>query len=470
MVVLFPIVAFLIAYLLTKRSIGWGLAATIGFGYFNGVIRANFLSVYTTFMFDAAVLGLYAGALVFQSKTVYEGLKTSVGKWLLGMMMWPIVLCCLPVNDYLVQLVALRGSIWFLPIILLASQLTDEDYSCIGIALSLLNLVTLMVSLYLMQNGVEALYPSNAVTEIIYLSRDVGSDNLHRIPSTFLSSHAYGGTMMGSITIICGLILGQRGGITHKILYAVGLIAAVSGVVICASRQPMVVGAVILLSAWFVSGYSKKFSIVFVTIAALVGFLIASNERFQRVLTLNDSVFLHQRVYSSLNESLWEIFWTYPLGAGLGSSVGTSIPYFLVSRAPQPIGIENELCRIYVDQGIIGLTIWISFIVWLLIRIPRKKSHIVHMAYAATMAIWATSFIGTGLLSSVPGTAMLMMQMGVVAGARIRRRASGDRSAPVGQSESEGGLLQKPVRYLTGPRRTFNPIISPPRMFDPEAK
>ena len=60
----FFLVAFAVVLLATFRSLGWGLLAVVAVGYFSGVIRANYLGVFTTFMFDAAVLGLYVGYFI----------------------------------------------------------------------------------------------------------------------------------------------------------------------------------------------------------------------------------------------------------------------------------------------------------------------------------------------------------------------------------------------------------------------
>ena len=61
---LIPVAAFSITLLATRRSLGWGVLAVFGVGYFSGVIRANFLSPYTTFMFDFGLLGLYVYGVV----------------------------------------------------------------------------------------------------------------------------------------------------------------------------------------------------------------------------------------------------------------------------------------------------------------------------------------------------------------------------------------------------------------------
>ena len=60
----------------------------------------------------------------------------------------------------------------------------------------------------------------------------------------------------------------------------------------------------------------------------------------------------------------------YPFGAGMGSAVGTSIPYFLADVAPEQIGLENEFSRILVDQGWFGLGGWLAFVGWLYVRPP----------------------------------------------------------------------------------------------------
>ena len=115
--------AILGVFILTLRSLGLGLIGVFAVGFVNGVVRANFLSVHTTFMFDAAILGLYVGflagwprdvAAVIQARRASGSPFLSRGRPLLTLM---------PVNDYLVQLVALRATVWFLPVLLIASRL-----------------------------------------------------------------------------------------------------------------------------------------------------------------------------------------------------------------------------------------------------------------------------------------------------------------------------------------------------------
>jgi hypothetical protein len=112
----------------------------------------------------------------------------------------------------------------------------------------------------------------------------------------------------------------------------------------------------------------------------------------------------------------------------MGSSVGTSIPYFLAGRAPRAIGLENEYSRILVDQGLFGLGLWVAFLVWLLHRPPPVRFAVpwgfgVVLMFALVLTNWGTAFIGSGTLSAIPGSVLLLTQMGVLL--RVRLVAEG---------------------------------------------
>ncbi len=420
MTLLFPIVAFLLVLACTVRSLGLGLVAVMAVGYFNGVIRANYLSPFTTFMFDFGLLGLYVGFFVARTRDSAGVWATPLGRWALALIVWPVMMVIVPINDYLVQLVALRATVWFLPAMLVASRLRVADLTMIARGLALLNLAALAAGVYVYQNGVESLYPDNAVTQIIYASKDVGGGSeYHRIPSTFLSAHAYGGTMMFSLPFLLGHLFGPRTGAVDRGLMAAGAVAAVGGILLCAARQPAATFVLCSLIVWTVTRFNLAVGALAVGIVAAAALYAGTDERFQRVQSLEDTGMVSDRVSGSANASFFDLMAQYPLGAGMGSSSGTSVPFFLADRAPEAVGLENEYCRILIDQGLVGLGLWLGFVVWMFRSPPRLRLNApwglgVMMMFALCLTNWATAFIGAGTLSSIPASVMMLVQMGVL--------------------------------------------------------
>jgi len=421
----FPLAAFLGALIGSRTSLGHGLAWVVGVGYVSGVVRANFLSIFTTFMFDAALAGLFLGVFLYHRRRLVKILRGPLGHWWILLSAWPLILSLVPINNYLIQAIALRATVWFLPALLLGACLTRRDVSTLRGALVPLNIAALAAGLYIYRNGVEALYPENAVTEIIYNSRDVGA-GYRRISSTFLSSHAYGATMFASVIFLAGGLMTGRRRMIQKAWLALGIVAAVVGVAMCGARQPILSAVMVLIGAWGVGGFSARLGGLVFALVAGGALMVSLDERFQRILTLEDSEAVEVRLHGSMNEQFAELLLHYPLGAGMGTAVGTSVPYFLADLAPTPIGMENEYSRILVDQGWIGLLLWIGFLSWLLARPPSLKSSnaqaVASLFYAATFVSWATAAIGTGTLNSIPGSFLLLLQMGVVARWRMRTR------------------------------------------------
>ena len=427
MAIIFPIVAFLLALAGVRRSAGLGLAAVIGVGYFNGGVRANFLGVFTTFMFDFALLGLYAGFLAYRPADARAAVRSPAGRWVGVLVAWPAILCFMPANDYLVQLVALRATVWFLPVMLVATRIGPADLLTLSRALGGLNLVALAVGVYVYTFGVEALYPENAVTETMYKSQDVAGHKFHRVPSTFLNAHSYGGTMLFTLPLLLNQLFGPRVRPADRWLAAGGVVAALAGVLLCAARLPAVVLVVTAVVAWAASRFHTGIGIGGAVVLVGAGLAAGTNDRLQRALTVvEDTEMVSERVRVSANETFFDLMLEYPVGAGMGSSVGTSIPFFLADRAPQAIGLENEYCRILVDQGLPGLLLWVGFLVWLFGRPPPARTGAawglgVVFMYALCLTNWATAFIGAGVLSGIPGSALLLTQMGVVAAVRGER-------------------------------------------------
>ena len=134
----FPITAFLVALLATRHSLGLGFVAMIAVGYFSGIIRANFLGIFTTFMFDAGLFGLYLGFFLGPQGRAPGLWSGTAGKFCLFLVGWPAMMSFIPVNDLFVQLVALRATVWFLPVMIVASRLTALDLTVISRGLAIL--------------------------------------------------------------------------------------------------------------------------------------------------------------------------------------------------------------------------------------------------------------------------------------------------------------------------------------------
>jgi hypothetical protein len=461
----FLVIAFVAAFLAVFRSLGSGFVAVAAVGYFSGVIRAKYLGVYTTLMFDAAVVGLYLGFLC--RKPLWDrGARSAAARWFVFVLTaWPTLLCLVPVNHYLIQFVGLRAAILFLPVLLIATRLTTADLAFMTRGLVVLNLMALAVGVYIYLNGLEAVYPKNAITQLMYRSNDVAGYKYHRVPSSFLSGHAYGGTMLYTLPFLIDRLAAAKVHFLDRCLAVAGIVAAAGGILMCGARSPIVVFAVAVVVAWMLTGLSLKLGLV-VAILLWAGFSVARNdERLQRASTVQDSEFVSQRIAGSVNVGFLELMMKYPFGAGLGSAVGTSLPYFLSHLAPEQIGLENEYGRILVEQGWPGLIGWLAFSGWLYALPPRSRSRPpwwlgVVLMYSVTLSFWATAFIGTGILASVPATFFMLTQMGVLVSVRalgtvpepvsIRPGISWEFSSPLpldseGQSWQGAGTPSGPV-------------------------
>jgi hypothetical protein len=147
----------------------------------------------------------------------------------------------------------------------------------------------------------------------------------------------------------------------------------------------------------------------------------------QRFFELTDPEAIVGRAHGSVNEGVLDIMLDHPLGAGLGAGA-PSIPYFLADRAPPPIRVENEYARLVIDVGWIGLGLWLAFLAWLYTRpLHRSAEPVIYWAglfgHGLTLTAWGTALIGTGLLVSIPGSALFLIQMGIVAQASQPPRA-----------------------------------------------
>ena len=222
------------------------------------------------------------------------------------------------------------------------------------------------------------------------------------------------------------------------------VVAAAGGMLMCGARSPLVLLALTLAIAWLLSRLSLTLG--------LVGVVLVAGGRGSPVPASGSSgpaAWKTPRWWETDSPRArmrrsWICWDATRLVPGWGPSAGTSIPYFLADMAPEPIGMENEYGRILVDQGWVGLGGWLAFLVWLFVRPPPSRPADpwrigVVLMYSLTLAFWVSAFIGTGMLSSVPGTVLLLTQMGVLVGVRARGAVPEAVSIRPG-APSEGGF------------------------------
>src|ERR1700679_2796711 len=96
-------------------------------GYFYGIVRANLEATFAHFIFDFGAVGFYF-ALITRRDTAIERFKMRrLMPWVLVLAAWPVLIMLLPLQPFLIQLVGLRGQIFFLPFILVGALLDSSD-------------------------------------------------------------------------------------------------------------------------------------------------------------------------------------------------------------------------------------------------------------------------------------------------------------------------------------------------------
>lgn len=416
--ILFCAAAFLLAILAGRRSLTAGISATLAVGYFHGIVRANFPDPASHFIFDAAVLGLYLTQLFRKRDPADAKRMRAVQIWTAVLIAWPVVLVFIPIQDLLVQLVGLRGSIFLLPFLMLGARLTRHDISRLAMTLAVLNLLAFAVAGAEYVAGVERFFPRNANTEIIYRSADAGgAGNEYRIPGPFSGSHVYAGTMVMSLPFLLGTWAAVGTSRARRTFLVVAMLATTLGVFAAATRVHTAILGIVLVAAFFSRGISAGGRLLLVTVLGALSAIVLSQQRLQRFMKLSDTAAVSDRVTGSVNASFWDLLLEYPLGNGLGGG-GSSMPYFLQDRLRGQIVIENEYARILLEQTSIGLCLWIAFIGWFISR----RFHAArngwglgeHTAWLAVVLYFGTSLIGIGLLTSIPQSALLFLCVGWV--------------------------------------------------------
>jgi hypothetical protein len=408
-----------------RRSLGDGLGFLLLVGSLYGLARARFLDGFTHFWFDAAVLGAYWGGLSSVLRVQGERAR--------GLRSWVLVLCGFPLllilvspfidsQPVLIQLVGLRSAALFVPLVLFGAAMNLEQWLNFSRWAAWLAIFCAVVAIAELVFGVDTFFPLNDVTSILYASRDVG-ENEFRIPSTFTSAHAYAGTMLGILPV---LVLRTRVPTSSGLLTWSAVAAASFGVLISGARTPVIIFAVLAAVLAIGSIRSARQSVLLLVLGLGLAFVVPRFEQFKRIETLRDPELVTERFESSVNLSLLDAIANYPLGRGLGSAFGTSIPYFLADEARPQLGAENEYARIALEEGLLGVLLWLCFICFTLFRDPRRLRMLGGLAdrmmYVLCIASWGQGLIGAGMLAAVPGTLLLFTQVGFLV-------ASGDAQA-----------------------------------------
>jgi len=423
----FCIAAFTLCLAAAHRSLRQGLLALVAVGYVYGLLRANFPDTWTYLTFDAAVLGVFAGQLWRPLDPGQRRRAHDLRLWLVALIAWPTLLFLVfPTDSPLVELVGLRANVFLLPFLLLGARLTEDDLLWLAGGIAWLNLAVVSVGVAEFFVGIEPFYPYNEVTDIIYRSRDLVGWTAHRIPATFSSAHAFAGTMVITLPLLVGAwaqpsaFLGWR-----RNLLSAAIMAGLIGVFMAAARTHMITAAVLVAVVTFSGRLRSEQWVKWLVAVALVGYVVSGDERLQRFTTLQDTTFLTERWTGSVNEGFFEAIRAYPLGNGLAGG-GTSVPYFL--RATQsPLVMENEYARIGIEQGLPGLTLWLVFLGWVFLRWPAHGTDGWALGrllgWVCCGIFFFTGLTGTGLLSSVPQTVIMLITMGWFLTAEHQRTA-----------------------------------------------
>ena len=408
------IVAFGASRWAGKRSLGQGVVAVLAVGYFYGILRANLLTTFSHFIFDASLMGFYLSQK--WSSPDAETTRRGEGIWLWTVVLigWPVLMVLMPFQPILISIVGLRGAVLFIPAMVLAARLKHRDLIEISHGLAALNVIAMAFAVAEYLTDVTRFFPQSPVTRIIYLSGDV-SGGYFRIPAIFSSAHAYGGTMVGTIAYLIGLWEYSK---TRKSrwLALIGIGAAFVGILMSATRLNFILGSLLILATLLGSRMKARMRMVFVLLIVGIAGLAVTNTRFQRFKSLGETDTVTGRIAGSVNRDFWEILLDYPMGNGLGGG-GTSIPYFLEGQVKNPIGLENDWARILCEQGVIGLLLWVCFVIWFLGRAgtafargPWVNSR--RLAWLYAVLSLGTGCIGLGLFTAIPGTVLLVLGMG----------------------------------------------------------
>jgi hypothetical protein len=311
-------------------------------------------------------------------------------------------------------LVGLRGNIFFLPFLLFGARMTREELHRFAIVLAVLNLVAFAFTAAEYSIGIQPFFPHNANTELIYRSADVANGQ-YRIPSIFTGAHAYAGTMVMSLPLLLGALAVPGISLLRRVIFVLAIFASVLGVFAAASRIHTVVLAILVLATLCSFRISLRTRVAVLAGIVVIAAVVLSQVRLQRFSSLQDSSYVEKRITGSVNANIFDMLLEYPLGNGLGGA-GTSLPSFLESRIHHRVLMENEYARIMLEQTLVGLLLWIAFIVWFVSRrfgaAARLWDLSEELSWAVVTAYLGSGLLGIGLFTSIPQTMLLLLCAG----------------------------------------------------------
>ena len=411
------ILAFLSCLSFSIANWRYGLCVLMAWGYFFGILKAHYVASLGHFIFDAATTGFYAGIFLNWPKLEERQKWQKLMPWVIGMIAWPLFMALVPVQHYLVQLVGLRGNMFWIPMLLVGCMLDALGRSLVAYALANLNMVAFGFAVGQYMLGVQAFVPENEVTTIVYNSNDISGGNL-RIPSIFVNAHSYAGAMVGTIPWILGELLYKhkkgQGWASGTLILVMGLMAALLGVFIAGPRQPVVILGLLILITVISGRVNLGLVAITVLVGTIVAYFVSQDERMQRFMELQDIEMVTGRLSGSMNMGFFDVLLDYPMGNGMGAG-GSSLPYFIKQLMTNSVYMENEYARILLEQGLPGLMFFLAFVAWFVTR-PIRKDDPARMSkmllWFLTTITFSTAFIGIGMMSSIPGTAMMLLGLG----------------------------------------------------------
>ena len=146
--------------------------------------------------------------------------------------------------------VGLRGNVFLIPFILLGARSTGDDIYKLALWLSVLDTAAGVLAGIEFVVGVEPFFPKNAVTDMIYRSKNIADYTAYRIPSSFSSAHAYTGTMVMTIAIIAGAWVQPH----YRLLMGAALLMSMLGVFMSATRVNALILFVLVMTTVFAGG------------------------------------------------------------------------------------------------------------------------------------------------------------------------------------------------------------------------